>query len=94
MPEIRVWSLGQEGPLEKGIAAHSSILSWRIPWIEEPGGLQTTGLQNGQNETKTETIDQLRPLVVSYNHYQSLCDKVCVSKRHILLSPSHQGHIW
>ena len=80
MPEIRVWSLGQEGPLEKGIAAHSSILSWRIPWIEEPGGLQPTGLQN---ETKTETIDQFRPLVVSYNHYQSLCDCVCFREAYL-----------
>ena len=39
MREIRVWSLGQEDPLEKGLATHSSILAWRIPWAEEPGGL-------------------------------------------------------
>ena len=38
-------SLGWEDPLEKGIAAHSSILAWRIPWTEEPGGLQSTGSQ-------------------------------------------------
>ena len=36
-----VQSLGQEDPLEKGMAAHSSILAWRIPWTEEPGGLQS-----------------------------------------------------
>ena len=36
-----VRSLGQEEPLEEGIAVHSSILAWRIPWIEEPGGLHT-----------------------------------------------------
>ena len=35
--------LGQEGPLKKEIAAHSSILAWRIPWTEEPGGLQSMG---------------------------------------------------
>ena len=36
---------GWEDPLEEGMAAHSSILAWRIPWTEEPGGLQSTGLQ-------------------------------------------------
>ena len=35
--------LGQEDPLEKDMATHSSILAWRIPWVEEPGGLQSTG---------------------------------------------------
>ena len=38
--EMQVRSLGQEDPLEKAMAAHSSILAWRIPWTEEPGGLQ------------------------------------------------------
>ena len=37
--ETHVRSLGQEDPLEKGMATHSSILAWRIPWMEEPGGL-------------------------------------------------------
>ena len=39
--QIQDRSLGREGPLEKGMATHSSILAWRIPWIEEPGGLQS-----------------------------------------------------
>ena len=43
MRETQVWSLGQEDPLEKGVAVHSSIFAWRIPWTEEPGGLQSTG---------------------------------------------------
>ena len=43
--ETRVQSLGREDPLEKEMATHSSILVWRIPWTEEPGGLQSTGLQ-------------------------------------------------
>jgi len=43
--ETRVHSLGQEDPLEKGMASHSSILAWRIPWAEEPGGVQSVGLQ-------------------------------------------------
>ena len=38
MLETQVQSMGQKGPLEKGMAAHSSILDWRIPWTEEPGG--------------------------------------------------------
>ena len=45
MQETWVRSLGQEDPLEKEMATHSSILAWRIPWMEEPGGLQSTGLQ-------------------------------------------------
>ena len=43
MQETRVCSLGQEDPLEKGMAIHSSTLAWRIPWTEEPGGLQSMG---------------------------------------------------
>ena len=43
MQEMWVRSLGQEDPLEKGMATHSSILAWRIPWTEEPGGLQSIG---------------------------------------------------
>ena len=43
MQETRVQSLGQEDPLEKGMATHPSILAWRIPWTEEPGGLQSVG---------------------------------------------------
>ena len=43
--ETRVRSLGQEVPLEKKMATHSSILAWKIPWTEEPGRLQSMGLQ-------------------------------------------------
>ena len=43
MQETRVQSLDWEVPLEKGMAVHSSILAWRIPWIEKPGGLQSVG---------------------------------------------------
>ena len=45
MQEMWVQSLGREDPLEKGVATHSSILAWRIPWAEEPGGLQSMGSQ-------------------------------------------------
>ena len=43
--ESWIRSLGQEDPLEKGMAMHSSTLAWRIPWTEEPGGLQSVGSQ-------------------------------------------------
>ena len=45
MPETWVQSLGLEDPLEKGTAIHSSILAWRMPWTEKPGGLQSIGSQ-------------------------------------------------
>ena len=48
MQETQVWSLGWEDPLEKRMATHSGILAWRIPWVEEPGGLQSMGLQKSQ----------------------------------------------
>ena len=43
--ETRVWSLGQEDPLQEEMATHSSILAWKIPWTEEPGELCSIGLQ-------------------------------------------------
>ena len=45
MQEIQVRSLGQEDPLEKEMAIHSSVLAWKIPWTEESGGLQCMGSQ-------------------------------------------------
>ena len=50
MRETRVRSLGQEDPLEKEMATHSSILAWRIPWTEEPGGLQFIGSQRARQD--------------------------------------------
>ena len=48
--ETLVQSLGQEDPLEKGVANYSSILAWRIPWTEEPGRLQSMGLQRVRHD--------------------------------------------
>ena len=53
MQETQVLSLGQEDPLEKEMATHSSILAWRIPWTEEPGGLQSTGSQRVRHDWAT-----------------------------------------
>ena len=50
MRETWVRSLGREDPLEKEMAIHSSILAWRIPWMEEPGGLQSMGSQGVEHD--------------------------------------------
>jgi len=50
MQETHVWSLGQEDLLEKGMATHSSILAWRMPWTEEPDRLQSMGSQGVRHE--------------------------------------------
>ena len=51
--ETRVQSLGQEDPLEKEIATHSSIPAWKIPWVEEPGRLQSMGSQRVRHDWET-----------------------------------------
>ena len=59
MQETQVQSLGQEDPLEKGMATHSSILAWKIPWTEEPGGPQSMGLQRlGHDRALTHTFQR------------------------------------
>ena len=50
MQETRVRSLGQEDPLEKEMATHSSILAWKIPWLEEPDRLQSMGSQRVRHD--------------------------------------------
>ena len=50
----KVQPLGHEDPLDKEMATHSSILAWEIPWTEEPGGLQTMGLQKVTQDLATE----------------------------------------
>ena len=56
MQETRVGSLGWVDTLEKEMATHSSILAWRIPWTEEPGGLQSMGLQRVSDMTEQLTL--------------------------------------
>ena len=50
MQETQVRSLGQEDPLQKGMATHPSTFAWRIPWTKEPGGLQSMGLQRVRHD--------------------------------------------
>ena len=54
--ETQVQSLGLEEPLEKEMATHSSILAWKISWTEEPGGLQSMGLQRVRHDRATNTF--------------------------------------
>ena len=56
MWETWVQSLGQGDPLEKGMATHSSVLVWRIPWTEKPGGLQSMGSQRVRHDWVTNTL--------------------------------------
>ena len=56
---MQVQSLGQKDPLEKRMATHSSILAWRIPWTEEPGGRQSMGSQRVDHNRATKQLDLL-----------------------------------
>ena len=59
---MRVLSLGQENPLEEGMATHSRVLAWRIPWTEEPGRLQSMGFKGS---------DIAKRLTIRYEHFKS-----------------------
>ena len=58
MQEMQVWALGQEDPLEKEMATHSSILAWEIPWTEEPDGLQSMRSQKVRHDLATKQQQQ------------------------------------
>ena len=59
MQETRDQSLGQEDALEKEMTTHSSVLAWKIPWIEEHGGLQSMGLQTVRHDFATEPLPSI-----------------------------------
>ena len=76
---MRVQSLDQEDPLKEGMATHSSILAWRIPWTEEPGGLQSLGSQRVGHYAATEYSHSLRTVMQFLKHellFGKLCDSV------------------
>ena len=80
--EAQVRSLGWKDPLEKGMSTHFSILAWRIPWTEEPGGLQSIELQ--ESDTTEQLILPLNICIcsVSYHHSDSLIYKgFCILSR-------------
>ena len=66
--ETRVRSLGREDPLEKEMAPHSSVLAWRIPWMEEPGGLQSMGSQRVGHNWVTSLSLSLLMLYITEVH--------------------------
>ena len=65
---MRVLSLGQEDPLGEGMATHSRILAWRIPWPEEPGGIQSTGSQSRTGLT-THTHTHTPAKEITWHHH-------------------------
>ena len=72
MQETPVRSLGREDPLEKGMTTHSSILAWRIPWTEEPGGLQYMGSQRVRHDWATSVQHSPNILWNVWDYYQDL----------------------
>ena len=62
-----VRSLGQKDPLEEGMAAHSSIIAWRIPWTEEPGGPQFMGSQRAGHESANEQQQHNNTLSITHS---------------------------
>ena len=84
--ETRVRSLGQEDPLEKEIATHSSTLAWRIPWTEEPGSLQTMG---SQSWTRLSNFTSFLSFFLSFNPWIFLPN--CSSKDQ---QNSLSSHYW
>ena len=73
--ETQVWSLGQKDPLEKGMATHSSILAWRIPWTEEPGGLQFMG---------SLQYDMTEQLILSLSKVITMSIFLCNQKKYMI----------
>ena len=86
MWETWVQSLGQEDPLEKGVATHSSILAWGSPWTEEPGGLQLLIPYGGckESDTFTLSLSYLALLVITVSEKSFL--KQCVSSSELALA--------
>ena len=81
MQETWIWSLGWEDPLEEGMATHSSILVWKIPWTEEPGGLQSTGLQRVGHDWVTQHSTALERYLGKYclfpETHSTIAPEVC-----------------
>ena len=88
MQEIEIWSLGQEDPLEMGMAAHFSILAWRIPWIEEPGRLEPMGLQRVGHNWVTNTF--------TFTGHLKLLDEGPISRIELSseISAKNMGSMW
>ena len=81
LQETRVRSPGQEDPLEEGRAAHSSVLAWRFPWTEEPGGLQPMGLQRVGHEEDQRIILNVVCLKKITSSLKLPCTKMSILQR-------------
>ena len=70
--ETRVCSLGGEDPLEKGMATHPNVLTWRIPWTEEPGGLLSVGSKRVGHDFATEhkLMPQGMHVIIYFDKFQ------------------------
>ena len=101
MQEVWVWSLGWEDPLEKEMATHPSILAWRGPWTEEPGGLQSMGSQSRtqlrdwarKHETYT-TVTFLNQLTIKKNHLREVRKPWHVLVRMAAIKKSTNNKCW
>ena len=94
MQEIQVWSLGQEDPLLKGMANHSSILAWRIPWTKEPGGLQSMELQSVRHDwaSCTHKYVEVKPQTNIIRMTLKICVKLILP--HLLYSAVPTFCMW
>ena len=95
--EIWVSSLGQKDPLKKGMATDSSILAWRIPWTEEPGGLKSLGLQRiGHNWTTWHTynVGSLKGVLVTKKTKVDTELYVCTSAGAVFSFPFYNNNIY
>ena len=75
MREMRVRSLGQEGPLEKEMATHSSILAWRIPWTEEPAGYSPRGYKVSDTTERLSTGSSVQVYIIQVSNKYNLLPK-------------------
>ena len=92
MQETWVRSLGQEDPLEKEMAMHSSILAWRIPWTEGPGGLQSTGSQRVGLSNFTHSLTHLHRGRLSF--FSASARTIPYTNRAPRIHPpTHAGHL-
>ena len=106
MQETWVWSLGWEDPLEKGMITHSSILAWEIPWTEQPGWLQSIGLQRVGHYWATKHTHTHTHHTHTHTHthiYRKRKKKTELgadlvffyqTRNHTLSSNPHNLHVW
>ena len=91
MQETWVWSQGWEDPLKKGMATHSSILAWEIPWTEEPGGLQSLGSQRVGHDWERLTHRRSRPPGKLLSLYPHLKEEKGELEENMSLARTHPG---